>query len=135
MNRYWCWLGLALALQVALGCDNDSERDDDAGHEQRIAPATGAVCDDSLRYADDIKPIVERYCTRCHSSELPSSARMGAPADHNFDSEEGLLEVALHIDREAGSGPRQTNTVMPPSGAAPSRVERATLSTFLACHL
>jgi hypothetical protein len=60
---------------------------------------------------------------------------MGAPSDHNFDTEGGIHEMAGHIDQYAGSGPEVTNTSMPPSGAKPTVEERETLSKFLACHL
>jgi uncharacterized membrane protein len=139
MKRLWLPLALGLLVQAPLGCGDDKK--DDAGDDEDdentpVGPSTGAECDDSLTYAKDIKPIVEQYCTRCHSSKLTGAgARMNAPADHNFDSESGILEAAAHIDQQAGSGPRATNTTMPLTAPKPSTAERETLSQYLACHI
>jgi len=140
MKRTCLLLALVLLAQSPLGCGEDGgDKNDDADahveEEVPVGPGTGATCDDSLSYANDIKPIVEKYCTRCHASTVKGTARMGAPADHNFDSESGILEAAAHIDEQAGSGPNGTNVVMPPSDPKPSTDERATLSKYLACHL
>lgn len=137
MKRVWLLFALALCVQAPLGCGDDHD-DDDTGDEHdegvSVGPSTGAVCDESLTYARDIKPLMEKYCTRCHGSNVTGSARMGAPSDHNFDSEEGIHEMAGHIDEQAGSGPDGTNLMMPPSGAKPTMAERELLSKFLACH-
>jgi uncharacterized membrane protein len=98
---------------------------------------TGATCDTQLRYAEDVAPLLQRYCVSCHSSEVPLKQRHGAPGDHNFDSEEGVLEHAEHIDQSAGAGPDATNRSMPPAGigATPSDAERALLASYVACQL
>lgn len=96
----------------------------------------GSVCDPTLSYEENIAPIVERYCSRCHASTVALSQRHGAPGDQNFDSEEALLEHALSIQLHAGVGPYAENRSMPPPGfRAPSDEERAELSRFLECEL
>jgi uncharacterized membrane protein len=137
MKRLWLPLALGLLVQAPLGCGDD-KKDDDAEDDEStsVGPSTGAECDESLTYTKDVKPIVDKYCTRCHSSKLTgAAARMNAPADHNFDTESGILEAAAHIDQQAGSGPLQTNVIMPLTAPKPSNEERATLSQYLACHL
>jgi uncharacterized membrane protein len=136
MKRLWLSLALGLLAQAPLGCGDD-KKDPDGGDDDSVpvGPSTGAACDHSLTYANDIKPFMEKYCTRCHATNVKGSDRMGAPEDHNFDSESGILEAAAHIDEQAGSGPQQTNVTMPANAPKPSIDERATLSQYLACHL
>ena len=118
-------LGFSTCL-LALGCNE---------YVEPGAP-TGATCDPRLSYADDIQPIMTGYCVPCHASTLPYEDRHGAPADHNFDTEEGVLENAEHIALRAGSGILATNDSMPPKGyAAPSEAQRKTLGRFIACVL
>ncbi|HEX6244973.1 MAG TPA: hypothetical protein VFZ61_28830 [Polyangiales bacterium] len=80
---------------------------------------------------------MERYCLRCHADSVPLTQRQGAPGDHNFDTERGVLSQAEHIDLVAGSGPESTNRSMPPKGSGPypSMEERELLAAFLACEL
>jgi uncharacterized membrane protein len=136
MKRIWLLLALGLLVQAPLGCSDDDD-DGDAEDEESVPVGlgTGAKCDDSLTYEDDIKPIADKYCIRCHSTSVKGDARMGAPEDHNFNTESGILDAAAHIDQVAGSGPDQTNTMMPPSAPKPTMAERETLSKYLACHL
>ncbi len=76
---------------------------------------------------------MQNYCTSCHSSAVSGTARNGAPSDHNFDSLEGIQSATEHIDENAGSGPKATNTRMPPSGNRPTLEERQKLSEWIAC--
>ena len=39
---------------------------------------------------------------------------MGAPADHNFDVELGIIGNVRHIDEDTCAGPKATNMRMPP---------------------
>lgn len=136
MKRLWLLLALGLIVQMPLGCGDDHDDDDHEDDESvPVGASSGASCDDSLTYAADIKPIAEKYCTRCHSTKVKGADRMGAPEDHNFDSEDGILDAAGHIDQEAGSGPKATNTAMPINGDKPTIAERETLAKFLACHM
>lgn len=120
-------LSLALtALSVLAGCAGSSEPGE----------ATGALCDPGLSYQVDVAPLMERYCVRCHAESVPLRERHGAPGDHNFDSEQGVLAQAQHISLSAGIGPDAENRSMPPHGQTqPSDDERRTLAHFLACQL
>jgi uncharacterized membrane protein len=115
-----------LALCGAFGCINSEQRGE----------ATGSSCDSDLSYAQDVAPIMQRYCVSCHDSNLPLTARRGAPGDHNFDTEEGVLDKAEAVQIRAGIGPGAENRSMPPEGfAGPSDEERGLLARFLACHI
>lgn len=113
---------------------------------------TGTVCPDpdpgTPSYEDFGKPFLEKYCTHCHSSELPRSQRHGAPLYHDYDSLIGVLRNPNHIDEQAGAGPAATNDFMPPDRcpstpggpldrdcAKPTDEERAMLALWLACEV
>jgi hypothetical protein len=93
------------------------------------------------------KTFMDAYCTSCHSSTLTRSQRNGAPLYHDFDSLLGVLQVAGHIDEEAGFGPAAHNEFMPgdrcptvPGGPLDrdcpkiSAQERTDLAQWLACE-
>jgi cytochrome c5 len=103
--------------------------------EDVLGPPTGATCPptSTLTYDNFGRAFMESYCTRCHSSTLSGAARMGATADHDFDSKIGVLRVYDHVDQTAGSGPDASNDQMPPNGAMPSLAEREMLAEWLAC--
>jgi uncharacterized membrane protein len=104
---------------------------DDLGKSTETACPTGST----VTYQDDIAPFMASYCTRCHATSVPVSARNGAPTDHNFETEAGVLAEADHVDQEAGASATVTNTEMPPKGyPAPSVAERQKLSEWLACN-
>jgi len=156
-SKTWLRLGAALPLVflgLGAGCGDDSA--DDAAHdgahdadgavdpahaahdEMPVGPDSGATCPDdagTLTYEDFGKPFVEKYCVRCHSSELTGAARNGATPDHDYDTLEGILVVANHVDQLAAAGPDSTNTVMPPNGDKPTLEERKMLGEWLACEL
>lgn len=130
---------LLCCLPLALGCGDDHGDDHDDGHDESgdVGIDTEATCPDDagvLTYEDFGKPFMEKYCTRCHSSELEGDARNDAPAGHDFDSLEGILLVAHHIDQMAASGPAATNDTMPPNGEKPTMAERELLGQWLACE-
>ncbi|HEY6881712.1 MAG TPA: c-type cytochrome [Polyangiales bacterium] len=133
MKSGWRWM-LAIGCAAVLACgDEDSDGDDEEG--AAVGSATGATCDESLTYAKDIAPLMTAYCTSCHAVSVTGRARNGAPSDHNFDTEQGILAEKSHVDESAGSGPKATGTSMPPRGnPQPTTDERATLSKWLACH-
>ena len=119
---------LVLLLGALAGCPQDDI----------WGPPTETVCPPggtSLTYTDFGKPFMEKYCTRCHHSELVGSARKGAPSFHDFDSLFGIKAVSGHIDETTGSGPAATNTGMPPDGAKPTKAEREMLSQWIACGM
>ena len=66
---------------------------------------------------------------------MSGAARHDAPLGHDFDTLEGILLVAEHIDENAAAGPAAINTLMPPSPQpAPSEAERRQLGEWLACE-
>ena len=96
---------------------------------------TGASCDPYLIYELDIAPLMERYCVSCHASTLALTRRHGAPGDHDFDSEQGLLDNADHVELVAAAGPDAENHSMPPKGwPQPDEAERRLLGQWLACQ-
>lgn len=103
--------------------------------EKVLGPPTRAECPptSTLTYDNFGKPFMEAYCTRCHSSELTSEAREGAPSGHDFDTRFGIVGVADHVDQAAGAGPNATNDQMPPDGDMPSLAERQQLAEWIAC--
>jgi uncharacterized membrane protein len=119
-------LALAFSFSLASACASDELSGEDPG----------ARCEPELNYESDVAPIVERYCASCHSARIPLVKRHGAPGGHDFDSEADVLARAERITRRAGIGPAAENRSMPPRGfRAPSDDQRATLASFLACHL
>lgn len=130
-SRWWqpgvlvALLSIGAAGFIACGGDHDHEE----GKE------TGATCPttQTLTYENFGKAFMMTYCLRCHSESVTGAARMNAPADHNFDTVADIKTLAEHIDEHAGSGPKATNTEMPPSGTKPSIDDRKKLSEWLAC--
>lgn len=98
---------------------------------------TGSICPpaSTLTYENFGKPFMEKYCTRCHSSELLGSQRKGAPLYHDFDSLLGVVVVADHVDEYTAAGPDSVNKIMPPDGVKPILAERMQLGEWLACEL
>jgi uncharacterized membrane protein len=123
MRNAWIWW-LVAAGSAACG-------DDSAGTS---GEQTGAVCDSSLTYEGFVEGFMQDYCTRCHSSELSASERMGAPLGHDFDSRAGIDKVLDHVGQEAAGGPDGVNTAMPPDGVKPSTEQRKMLGAWLACE-
>src|SRR5262249_12620553 len=80
--------------------------------------AAVAVCPDpdpmTLTYDNFGHEFMTKYCTWCHSSELPRSQRNGAPIYHDYDTLLGVLQTVDHIDEQAGAGPKATKEFMPP---------------------
>ena len=100
-----------------------------------LGPPTETLCPptSSLTYANFGEAFMMNYCTRCHDQALKGDARMGAPANHDFDTLIGVQRVANHIDETAASGPAATNMTMPPDGTKPSLAERQMLAEWIAC--
>jgi len=117
---------VSIAIVLSTGCGGEAE-----------GVPTQSVCPpgSTLTYDTFGRPFMESYCTRCHSSTLSGSARMGAPEFHDFDTRNGIIAVAEHVDEYAGAGPAAVNTIMPPSGARPAEAERRQLGEWLACEL
>ena len=142
------WI-LLLAVTVAgAGCPSDA----------RPTP-TGTTCDNpdpvngttTLTWDNFGMAFMFKYCTNCHSSQLAINQRNGAPLFHDFDTLLGVLEVANHIDEQAGWGPKAKNSFMPGGGTGgrcpsqpggsldencvqPTDQERTDLAQWLACE-
>jgi hypothetical protein len=97
---------------------------------------TGSTCTpgSTLTYESFGAPFMEAYCTRCHARDVVGADRHGAPSDHNFDTLDGVLREAEHVDSFAAAGPDAINTIMPPDGDAPGEEERFQLGEWLACQ-
>jgi hypothetical protein len=129
-----CACGAPPAAGVAPTADAGAATDGALG-TGGVGRGTGARCaEDSPREWETFaKPFMDQYCVRCHSRDRSGDARSGAPAGHDFDTLEGVLIEAAHIDRWAAAGPNGANEAMPPDGPLPSRYERAQLGEYLAC--
>lgn len=108
-----------------------------AGEESVFGPPTESTCPPGspLTYNNFGKPFMERYCTRCHHSELTGAARQGAPSFHDFDTLFGIRAVSDHIDQTTAAGPAATNTGMPPASPEPTMMERLQLGEWIACGM
>lgn len=127
-----------LAAQPEPAAHETGGHDAECDVEVEFGPPTGAICPagSTLTYENFAKPFMETYCTSCHASTLTGDARQGAPLYHDFDSKDGILAVADHVDYKAASGPDATNELMPiGSGPTPTLAERQQLGEWLACEL
>ena len=134
--RFAVRTSLLAAMALAVACSTDS-KSGTTGEAEEEGKATGSICPpaSTLTYENFTKPFAEKYCTRCHSSQLKGDARNGAPLGHDFDSEEGIIFVGHHVDENAAAGPDSVNTVMPPVDPRPTEDERRKLGEWLACHV
>jgi hypothetical protein len=130
-------VSLTLLIAACTGGEDDDhhgeEHDDDTHGEDEGTPS-GAECDSTLTYENFGMAFMTSYCTGCHSSTLSGTARNGAPEDHDYDTLDGILLVAEHIDEHAAAGPDATNDLMPPLDPRPSQAEREQLGAWLACE-
>jgi hypothetical protein len=111
-------------------------------------PITGTT---TLTWDNFGQPFMASYCTNCHHTGLGLPDRNGAPLFHDFDTLEGTIGPADHIDEQAGWGPHAENNFMPGAGTndrCPSAVggeldeacpeptgeERTNLAVWLACE-
>ena len=80
------------------------------GTKQNPGPST-ASCDQTanVSFASQIQPLLERYCTSCHSTAVAN--RNGAPVTINFDS---YTAAAANADR---ANTRIQAGTMPPANA------------------
>lgn len=115
-----------LLVAVLVGCDGGEHGE-----------PTGATCppNSTLTYENFGAPFAAAYCTRCHSSELAGEDRNGAPLYHDFDTLNGILAVANHVDEYAAGGPNAINRIMPESDPRPTDDERMKLGEWLACEV
>lgn len=122
---------LSFAASIG-GCADDSDLDTEG---EGVATLSTCPPDSELTYESFGREFMDSYCTRCHSSALSGAARNDAPVGHDFDTLDGVLAVAEHIDEYAAAGPAGVNTAMPPSAPAPSEESRRQLGEWLACEM
>jgi cytochrome c5 len=117
--------------------EHAGEHGESCGEEGEFGPPTESVCPEgsTLTWESFGQSFMQSYCTRCHASTLSGADRQGAPLYHDFDTLEGVLVVADHVDMKAASGPAATNELMPISAPTPSLMERQQLGEWLACEL
>lgn len=96
---------IAMVLFIALVALNCGEK----VNPVRIVPVT----ETRITYTNDIKPILDNNCIRCHSSEKQGAERNGAPPDVNLDKYETVVDVAERANAKIQSG------TMPPTGGLP----------------
>lgn len=128
-------LALVALLGAAAACGDDHDHDDEHDESAETGASSGAVCPDGgsdLTYDNFGKDFFSAYCVSCHASTLTGAARVGAPANHDFDTLAGIRAQIDHIDETTAAGPSATNTSMPPSGG-PTEAERTKLGEWLAC--
>jgi cytochrome c5 len=124
------------AILMLGGCGSSSGDSDSETEEGPAGPATGSTCPtgSKLTYESFGKPFFNEFCVSCHAKGVAAADRQGAPLDHNFDTLDGIVEEAEHIDEVAAAGPKATNTSMPPKGSkAPSEAQRKQLGEWIAC--
>lgn len=127
--RYSC----IAALLLFAACDSDASNEEGVGE----GSPTWAVCPTGreLSYTTFGRDFMAKYSTRCHDASKTDAAGTGAPPNHNFNTLDGVLAMAEHIDITGAAGPDASNTVMPPDGDRPSEAERRLLGEWLACEL
>ena len=145
-----CCAAFAMPVTLVAGCSDDSGDEhaghnddhdhDDSGdaphdHSQPVGPPSGAKCpsNSTLTYGNFGEAFFKDYCLRCHSEKVKGTARMNAPADHNFDTLEEIELLSMHIDQMAAAGDSHTNETMPPSNPKPSLDARKKLGEWIAC--
>jgi hypothetical protein len=132
-------ISFALLVAACTGGEDDDHHAEEHGetaeeHGEEEGTPSGAECDSTLTYENFGAPFMASYCTNCHSSTLTGTARNGAPTGHDYDTLDGILLVAEHVDENAASGPDATNVLMPPLDPRPSDAEREQLGAWLACE-
>jgi hypothetical protein len=99
------FISIALFLLLAVSCYYDSE--------EALYPSLTSDCDTTnVTYSKTITPIMNNYCTSCHSGSLPSGGI-------NLTAYQGVQAVAANgqlMKAINGNGVPK----MPPSGSLPS---------------
>jgi len=121
---------LALVMLLGLGgCKGDDPAPPTVEPQPTGDTGTTLACDD-VSWESTGQPFLSTWCTACHSSELASGARFGAPVGVDFDSYADVLALAALVETSAlGSEAR-----MPPVGGA-SDDDKEAFGRWLACGL
>ena len=95
------WLFALVAGLLGAGC---GQKQDPVGSDAGI--------DGPVGYAQQIKPILDANCIRCHAAGLQGTRRNGAPPGFDYDSYEPAQATAERANAQiqsgsmpAGSGP------------------------------
>lgn len=118
MKRWLIFLALTAAAGVSAmtGCGSEGSG---GGTCNVTTPASCPATTPS--YATDVAPILQKYCTSCHSPT-------GVQASEPFDTHAGVAAHADHMKAEVGG------CEMPPAGSiAPTDAERETILAWLVC--
>jgi hypothetical protein len=113
-----------------LECGGSTPGDSDQGGDSRPGgdsggdSALGGDGPTTVTYCHQIKPVLDNYCTSCHSSALSGAARNGAPVGVDLDTYAGAVANANRSNIRI-----QANT-MPPGGGVPAN-QRALFSTWV----
>ena len=117
----------APAMLSALSCDDaDAEDVDDSGADDDTDDGDEKIC--GVTFNENIKPFMENYCARCHSAQVPSAERNGAPESSNFDTREDVL-----ADWENIRNRLLDNSGMPPTPPDPTHIERDDVIAWIDC--
>jgi len=98
------------------------------GTDSATAELAVGCSDSPLTWETAAAPYINNYCRGCHSRDLSTSMRAGAPLNANFDSKEDLLNSLESVLE------RIEERSMPPIGATDSRSEAAFL-TWAYCQI
>ncbi len=124
----------ALIIVSVFSCDDteveDVDDSDDSDDDDDTASPGGSgdevIC--GVTFNEHIKPFLDNYCLRCHSSEVYDSQRNGAPEGSNFDTQQDFLDGAEDIrQRLLDTGG------MPPTPPDPSHIERDDVISWIDC--
>lgn len=83
-------------------------------------------CPEGLGWESAAAPLLQSYCTSCHSSQRLDDDRFGAPDGVDFDTVEGALAHAARIQARLESGD------MPPQTGVPAHLAQR-FADWLAC--
>ena len=130
---------LVLLLLILTSCGRSEPVTEDAKEEDHydipnkksVYPATTSDCENgtTLSWLSFGSNFFDRYCTSCHSSNLDTSQRSGAPTASNLDTYGGMIKQRSQILISAGT---LTGAKMPPVNTVPLE-ERKALIEYLKC--
>lgn len=104
MRYGFCFVLLSV---LAMGCD---EKQDPVSAANGRDTDDASVSDGPITYTEHIKPILDRSCVGCHSSELQGKDRKGATLGVDFDTYQASKDSASAASARIQSGS------MPPAG-------------------
>jgi hypothetical protein len=135
-------------LVLLAGCPSDPKPTSTGTTCADPDPVTGTT---TLTWQNFGYDFMCHYCTNCHDSSLKLEQRNGAPLFHDMDTLFGSVAVQVHIDQQAGFGPKAHNTFMPGAGTdyrcpsmlggsldepcpEPTDEERTNLAQWMSCQ-